>query len=60
MVGGGESTEDGAVHVSSTDVTLKEGATGADFKECKESSGKHLKLTYCITGGIASHGLHSN
>ena len=57
MVGGGESTEDGAVHVSSTDVTLKEGAAGADFKEC---SGIHLKLTYYITGGIASHGLHSN
>jgi len=44
IVGSGESTNDGAVHDSSTDVTLKESVAGADLKECEESSGKHLKV----------------
>ena len=41
MVGGGESADDSAVHVSSTDVTMQDSATGADLKEYEESSGKH-------------------
>ena len=39
VVGGDESTDDGAVHDAGGDVTLKENATSAGFKECKESSG---------------------
>ena len=49
LVGGAETADDGAVH---DDVTLEESAMSADLKECEESSGKHLRLTYII---IAFH-----
>ena len=46
LVGGDESADDGAVHDSSAEVTLKESATGADLKQYEESSGKHLKPSF--------------